>query len=555
MKKMITGLFILGLLGAPLIAQEGTDASTGEAVPVEGAVTAETSGGGQEEAPQNGGGQQMPGMPQPKPNVMAVFGMGTLRIDGMILTGIAAQQDTTLDEDWRLGFINPSWQENRFELDLHYNSGDVPGANGMQFGLFATLWAQNYGIHNFTWNELPIGSDAGMKMNAPDRNQPWVELRYAGFWLSALQDKIKMTVGRTYDEFYYMPGSKVWKTEGYGNPYRFTDEKSISLRMEFKPVKGLNVGFQWFGLPPYAGDESTQRDVEWPKIEEALKEIGLAAEYKHDLFNVLGGVRFDGDADPMDRYEARTYLPGYYGEGGNSVRLWNYNLPTAYLPPIPGMTITSGHSHQGPYYKHLDEVTKVDDEGKLHFEDGTWAFFGFNWKGTENLTAMVHGGLYNIPAFEKFGYGNIAETIGYTIKKLGFGLNMVQQFYGSDVFGDTAVVMDVTTEEAGTIPLASYDIVNSPYFQFIPYITYSILPMGMMSARLDGTIGICKDVLDIEWGIKPSIGLRLGSIMVDIFYQFTQQKYANPFPSLMGKDAAPQTVNTQLVGLGFMMMF
>jgi hypothetical protein len=228
------------------------------------------------------------------------------------------------------------------------------------------------------------------------------------------------------------------------------------------------------------------------------------------------------------------------------------SLPAAYLGAFPGAT--AGHSHQGPYYKHLDEVTKVED-GKLHFDDGMWMFFGFNWKGTPNLTAMVHGGLYNITAFDKFGYGNIAETIGYSIPaiKLGFGMNMVQQFYGSDVFADKAVIMDLDTP-GGKIEMVTHDIVNSPYIQFIPYVTYSILPQGALSARLDATIGICYDVLEIEWGIKPSISARLGSVMVDVFYQFNQQKYAHPFPDF-GQGAAPQSVETHTFGVGFMTMF
>jgi hypothetical protein len=529
MKKIMCVLAYVMLIAGGLAAQEQAESAPQEQAPAQP----------QEAAP----AMQMP---EPKPNVISVFGMGELRIDGMILTGITAKKDTKLDEDWRLGFLNPTWQENRFELDLHYSSGELPGGTGMKFGFFSTIWSQNYGIGNFTWNELPTGANAGTKMGAPDWNQPWIELRYAGLWFSALNDKVKMTIGRTYDEFYYMPESKVWKTEGYGNAFRFTDEKYISLRMEFKPVKGLNFGFQWFALPAYAGDEAVKRDVEWPKLEEAIKEIGIAAEYKTDLFNTVGGVRFDSNADPIDRYEARTYLSPYYGDGGNSLRLWNYPVPTAYLPS----GATSGYSHQGPYYKHLDEVTTVDSEGKLRFADGAWAFFGFNFKGVKNLTAMVHGGLYNITAFDKFGYGSIAETIGYTINKLGFGVNMVQQFYGSDVFGEKAVLMDADFG-GGNMPLISWDIVNSPYFQFIPYVSYNVLPMGMLSVKLEGNFGVCKDVLDVDWGIKPSIGLRLGSIVVDISYQFTRQEYTNPFPA----SGMKQDVNTHLAGIGFMMVF
>jgi hypothetical protein len=59
-------------------------------------------------------------------------------------------------------------------------------------------------------------------------------------------------------------------------------------------------------------------------------------------------------------------------------------------------------------------------------------------------------------------------------------------------------------------------------------------------------------VLDIEWGIKPSVSLRLGSIMVDVFYQYNRQDYANPIPT---GTASLESAETHLAGIGFMMMF
>ena len=322
-KKIVLGTIILALIVGLAYAQE-QEAGQPE--------TAAQSGGQQEQSAAQGGGQQQAAAPSgalslfgPKPNVLAGFG-GNLRIDGMILTGIGVRQDASKtmvnpdksdvmkpvipDEEWRLGFLNPTWEENRFELDFHFNGGQIPGVKGVNYGWFATLWAQNYGVGNFTWAEFPYG---GYKMTAPDWNQPWVELRYAGLWTSFLQDKIKLSMGRLYDEFYYMPGSKVWKTDGF--PFRFSDEKTISLRAEFKPIEGLNVGLQWFGLVPFAGDENQQVDVTWPKAEDAIREIGIGIQYQNDLVSAVGGVRFDGAGDAMNKDEAKTYLPAYYGQG------------------------------------------------------------------------------------------------------------------------------------------------------------------------------------------------------------------------------------------------
>jgi hypothetical protein len=544
MKKILCIVTVLAVLGGMLSAQENT--SQQEATQPQAGEQPE---GGEQTAAQ--GTQRMPGMPEPKPNVMAAFGMGNLRIDGMILTGIGIKKDDGersrdqatgewTDSRWRLGFLNPAWEENRFELDLHYDVGQLPG--GVKFGWFATLWAQNYGIGNFTWAEFPIGK-GGRKMTAPEWNQPWVELRYAGLWTSFLDDKIKTTFGRTYDEFYYMPGSKVWKTEGF--PFRFTDEKTISARFEFKPIEGLNFGFQWFGLVPYAGDETTQTDVQWPKFEDAIKEIGVGVQYQNSLVNFVGGVRFDGNADPMSKDEAKTYLSPYYGEGGNSIRLWKYNLDSM-IPAIPGLGSVSGYyAHMGPYYKHLDEIMEDPD----HFADGTWAFFSFRWKGTPKLSALAYGAMYNITAFDKFGYGRFGENIGYDITpKLNAGITFEQEFYGSDVFPET---FDITTAMvAGTTqvqPAQTITIVNSPYFKFSPAVTYK-LSQGM-GVTLEGSYGVCVDVLEFDYSVKPSLNIMMGVMNMTVFYQFSSQKFKSDNPQLTEK------LDVHKAGIGLMVMF
>jgi hypothetical protein len=543
MKKLVSLLAALVLFGAALGAQE--EAANPAEADGGGQAVAEQDTAGQEAAGQGGTQQQMPGMPAPRPNVMSTFGLGDLKIDGMIVTGIGIKKDdgemsldqTTgewTDSEWRLAFINPQWQENRFELDLHYDAGQLPG--GVKFGWFATMWAQNYGAGNFTWAEFPVG-EGGRKMTAPDWNQPWVELRYAGLWTSFMEDKVKLTVGRTYDEFYYMPGSKVWKTDGF--PFRFTDEKTISMRLELKPVAGLNFGVQWFAMPPSAGNEAMQAPVLWPTAEDAIKEIGLGVQYQNSLFNIVGGIRFDGDGDPMSKDEAKTYLSSYYGDGGNSIRLWKYDMHN-YMEQIPAGT---AYSRIGPYYKHLDEIMEDPD----HFEDGAWTFFSFNWKGTPRLGAVVYGALYNITKFDWYGYGKFGENISYEIvpQKFTAGINFSQEFYGSDVFPDKFTI----TEMGPTGPPITATMVNSPYFKFTPQVSYTLIP-NMMSVALEGSYGICKDVLEYDYSVMPSVNMSLGMIQVSLFYQFASQKFKTDNPLVLD-----EALNVHTGGIGFMMMF
>jgi hypothetical protein len=88
------------------------------------------------------------------------------------------------------------------------------------------------------------------------------------------------------------------------------------MRLEFKPLPQLNVGFQYFFVNPegvglwdkYWATDFADSDV--------MKEIGLAAEWKSELFNAVAGIRFDNKGDPMNKYEFYTPSPlrAYYGD-------------------------------------------------------------------------------------------------------------------------------------------------------------------------------------------------------------------------------------------------
>jgi hypothetical protein len=71
----------------------------------------------------------------------------------------------------------------------------------------------------------------------------------------------------------------------------------------------------------------------------------------------------------------------------------------------------------------------------------------------------------------------------------------------------------------------------------------------MMSATLEGHYGICQDVLEFDYSVKPSVNVNMGMIQVNIFYQFSSQKFDSDNPSLADK------IDRHKAGLGVMMMF
>jgi hypothetical protein len=450
-KQIVSLLAALVLFGIPLGAQE------------EAADSVEVDGGGQASAPQGGGQPQMP------PPAYAKLWMGDLTIHGRLMTGFksAMTDQEGLEEsgNWSWQAINPGWQENRAELTFDY-------ALGSNIGAFLMLQAR-------AWSPNTFG-DA-------------VRPRYAFVWTSLLNDKIKFSFGKLYDEVLILQ-NKVWKTEGPGERIRFTDEDKFSARVEVKPIPGLNVGAQFFFVDTAVNAVSglAKRNL---ADTGAWKEIGLGAMYTHDLFNAQLGIRFDSDVDIMGRDDGKTYLPAYYGDAN--------------------MLGTEGAYFLGPKYKYKDEVigkAKFDSsfnvtgyEETPFYSGGHYAFFGFKLKAVKNLDLDAHGGLYNLGAFDKFGYGRFAERFMYKnlVPKLGLGVTMSQEFYGGDVFDDT--------------------ITNSPFLQFGPEITYDFayLPgtsVPMLQVALLGQYGISPDVLDAYVYARVIISGRVGIMSVEFFY-------------------------------------
>jgi hypothetical protein len=349
-----------------------------------------------------------------------------------------------------------------------------------------------------------------------------------------------------YDEN-YTTRERVWKTEGATEGgFYFSREGYMSMRFEYMPsfIQGLDVGGQLFftntnaryvmNLMELAHDDPLPMNA---SVAESLKEWGLGASYTSSPFNLQFGVRLDSGVDPMNKYEAKSYLYEYYGEG-------------TYVDPYTSMGYNE-FNPVVPHYKHWDKLRDMKNEyigpandmaamqnpenwkttfAPVAFSDGMYAFAGFNLKAINNLTFKVQGKLNNIPAFNEFGYGIVDETIGYQIlPKLYAGVVMYQEWYGGDVFDEDKYV-------------------NSPFFRFTPNVSYKLTSNLTISPEV--TIGFCKDVLEKPYlDIKVPLDITLaafGAFRAQLYYEYEQADYKSA-PGHNGKDL---DFNSHSIGFG-----
>ncbi|MDR2477379.1 MAG: hypothetical protein LBD18_06310 [Treponema sp.] len=413
--------------------------------------------------------------------------MGTITFHGMVMTGLQGYMtdNTAVDgdeEEWGLMAWDPVWQENAAKLSLTYDNG--------KYGGYIMVAAED-------WNGNIEGIEAGFNT---------VYMPYAFIWRSFFDNKFKVTIGKLYGED-YQTRDRIWKAEGASQGgWQFSDSNNyLAARLEFKPIEGLNVGAQWSFLP--LGQSTRASGL--PDLAESFKEVGLAAEYKSSLFNILAGVRFDG-ADGMNKYDTYSYLKDYYGE-------WGYlgaGIQNNQLIQVPGALSTLAI-----HWKHGDEVYGTVDQSPQGnfstanadkpFSGSTRAIFGFNYKGVKNLTAKMQASFWNLGDFERFGTGSFDETIGYDITpQFNAKINFYQDFYGGDAFPD--------------------NMINSPYFRFEPAVSYQLT--RNIGANLLFTYGVCKDVVESDWRLKPGFVFTLGgfgALRAELYYELNAITYTD----------------------------
>ncbi|MDR1220388.1 MAG: hypothetical protein LBK73_12375 [Treponema sp.] len=500
MKKITLLAIALALITGFINAQEEESATEDQSLAQEQEQQSPEGQSPAQEQPQQAA-MQMP------PPALVKLWFGDLTVHGRLMTGVRAamtdQEGLAQDGNWSYQAMNADWQENRGELMFDYSMGG--------FGAFLGLQSRSFDPASNGFGDLKVRYG----------------FLYGNFGMA------KLSVGMLYDEILIMQ-NKVWKTEGYGDLFRFTNDELFSARLEIKPpaIPGLNVGAQFFfvdaGHDPIVSSRANRSLADTG----AWKEIGLGAMYTSKLFNAQLGVRFDSDADIMSRDEGKTYLTAYYGDGN--------------------MLGTAGAPFYGPKYKHKDEVIGKAIIGLLPGKDGTggaadygvtgyedtptydsghYAFFGFKLNRINNhLEADAHGGLYNLGAFDKFGYGRFAERITYynLLPKFNLGVILQQEFYGSDVWDSEETL---TPAPGYTMANPNYRV-NAPFLQFAPWLAYDLayLPgtnntVPMIQLSLTPFIGISPGVLDMYVYARGAVNIQMGIASALFFYDFTYEKY------------------------------
>jgi hypothetical protein len=206
-----------------------------------------------------------------------------------------------------------------------------------------------------------------------------------------------------------------------------------------------------------------------------------------------------------------------------------------------------------PHWKHGDEVYGTVPPGKGYssanpdksFNGSTRAIFGFNFKGVKNLTAKMQASFWNLGDFERFGTGSFDETFSYTITpQLNAGIIFYQDFYGSDAFPD--------------------NMINSPYFRFEPNVSYQLT--RNIATNLLFTYGICNDVVESDWRLKPGFVFTLGgfgSLRAELYYELNAITYTDKavssaqanYIAMMMQAKNGETIYKHNIGLSVMWMF
>ncbi|MDR1247836.1 MAG: hypothetical protein LBK63_00900 [Treponema sp.] len=428
------------------------------------------------------GGALFAQMPFPMQDPVKI-GMGEMSLGGMMLTGFSAEMNKQAgnaeDGVWKAGLINPVNVENRVDLYLNYKILD--------YGIFVNLRSQGWGQNSF-------GAVEAANFNA-----------YANFF----DNKVKITAGKLNDWLWSLPDTHLWQTWYYGEMWYFTNRGPGAVRLEVKPIDGLDFGFQF----PFVNQEFSQGDFKNGDADDteaynaamkearkdAWREFGFAVQYSKDKINAVAGLQLDSKMDKMSRDDFRTYLDDYYGSA--VTLLWDY----------------AG----GPKFKERPPV---------NYDDGLFAFAGTRLNVIDNFEIDFQMAFMGLGDFNKYGYSRINEHVSYSVpvvSGLSLSLNGEQQFYGKDVFKD--------------------EIINSPLLTFSGGVSYVLPFMKNVTAVLEGSRGFCKDVLDSQWEIIPKISIQINKIVpvatVEIFYKANQTDYKDAIESDAAKPKTYHSVN------------
>jgi hypothetical protein len=265
----------------------------------------------------------------------------------------------------------------------------------------------------------------------------------------------------------------VWRTGGAEN---FGPTAGDGIRVEVKPMAGLNVGF--FLTPPR--DVGHVADM---KAGDFFAETAIGGEFDNDMFRIAAGLKLDGTGDKSQDYDI------YFDDPAKAILL----------------------------------TQVVDDIHDNQAAIGAW--LGFSLKMVPNLTAQIEAGFNNLGAFggdikgepsdithptykdvywkpEGIGTVTLTEKFAYDISpELNAGLEMRQFIYGG------SYKLDGKSDEEKK----PYNAALAPNLRFKPFVSYKI--SDALKVSFEATYQIKQDYYDLKLDIKPGVTWKPSSAL------------------------------------------
>ncbi|MDR1374864.1 MAG: hypothetical protein LBJ24_07820 [Treponema sp.] len=425
-----------------------------------------------------------------------------LKLGGRLFTGLRFEDENDA-EAASIGFYNDEDDGYVTRLDLDF-----------------ALTKANYGVKIGLRNDWLGGPDGTMRPVLDAAGTPtgtFIMVTSTGLgiynaytWADFYRDIINIKFGLIDDV--------AWATEG---DEEFQVSKGVGLRVEIKPIQGLNAGV-FLPLPDFINDAYAKDEfggIPSAKLKHVFPEAAFGGSYEHDLFNMAAGFKLDGGGDGLV-----SGVKPLIGRGN-----WDnvyYNTSYSGSPPFP--YTLDGRGPQGTSGKvPFSEIGDPDSSngrnlfhqkvanGSVSASAAIQAYLGFSIKAVEHLKAVVEAQAYNLGDFNKAGFVWIDEVGEYEIfSNMRAGAILTQWFYGKRI---------AAIDDGQDVKMVY------PYIGFKPYFEYDLNEL----LTVGGEIGFSFQPkwVDYEFSLKPKLSYKLGdTAVIGAYYMFDMFKYARQGP-------------------------
>jgi hypothetical protein len=422
-------------------------------------------------------------------------------------------------------------------------------------GATVGLWNDNDDTNtrvdlNLAFTKDFYGAKVGLRSD--DFAQTKIGIYNAYVWAGFLNDVLGIKFGLIDDS--------AWATEG---DEEFHYSTGGGLRLEVKPIEGLNVGVlltlpggkalrsEYWSTTPDVGNQSNWQNADgidtsgnniWlynapgpesvfsTRFKYFLPETSLGAKYESALFNVAAGVKFDGAGDGLDVAK-------------------------------PLSVSAAGGDYKGllggdDFAKNALFATKAfgedsDGDSFLNPNAGLSTYFGVSVKAIENLTAAVELQWYNAAAkYAKAGYIWLDEVLAYNLGKLGVGATLTQYFYGKRILYTDNNNFSYVDGNGNFSPVqadnAETSLTIHPYLKFAPWVSYQIF--DPLTAKLEVGYATQKNIINYDIWLKPSVTYKLGdNAKIVGSYKYDLEKDSNVGYGNYGTTGSAENIWTHTV--------